>query len=144
MEQRLYYSLAKTQNSLKQYVKKVLNERGILPSPAQLGILFLLKEKNNSSMSYISNALELDNSAITRSIDRLEKLGYARRIANSSDRREYSIEITEEGLHEIKKAQEIIKEINNFIESKIKKERLIVFKEVLDELNTIVRKELQK
>lgn len=142
MEQRLYYSLAKTQNSLKQYVKKVLNERGILSSPAQLGILFLLKEKNNSSMSYISNALELDNSAITRSIDRLEKLGYVRRIMNSNDRREYAIEITDEGLLQIQKAQKIIKEINSFIESKIDKERLTVFKEVLDELNTIVRKEL--
>ncbi len=144
MEQRLYYGLAKTQNSLKQYIKKVLNERGILSSPAQLGILFLLKEDNNSTMSYISNVLELDNSAITRSIDRLEKLGYVRRIMNSNDRREYAIELTDEGLLEIQKAQKIIKEINSFIENKIKKERLTVFKEVLDELNTIVRQELQK
>ncbi|MCX8125309.1 MAG: MarR family transcriptional regulator [Spirochaetes bacterium] len=142
MEQRLYYSLAKTQNSLKQYVKKVLNDKGIQASVAQLGILFLLKEKNNSSMSYISNELELDNSAITRSIDRLEKLGYVKRVINSNDRREYTIEITESGLMEIQKAQKVIKQINEFIESKISTKRIELFKEILDELHYLLRKEI--
>ncbi|MEJ5360768.1 MAG: MarR family transcriptional regulator [Spirochaetota bacterium] len=144
MEQRLYYSLNKTQNSLHQYVKHILQKKGLKASPAQLGIMFLLQEKNNLSMSYISNVLELDNSAITRSIDRLEKFGFVKRLINNNDRREFSIEITERGLLEIQKAQKVIKEINNFIESKIKKERLVAFKEILDELNGILRKELQK
>ncbi len=144
MEQRLYYSLTKTQSKMQQYVKQILGKRGIRASAAQLGILFLLKEKNNLSMSYISNELELDNSAITRSIDRLEKFGFVKRVINNNDRREFSIEITELGLHEIQIAQKVIKEMNNFIESKIKKERLVAFKEILDELNGILREELQK
>jgi len=144
MEQRLYYSLARTQNSLHQYVKHILQKKRLKASPAQLAIMFLLHEKNNVSMSYISNELELDNSAITRSIDRLEKFGFVKRVTNNTDRREFSIEITELGLSEIQKAQKVIKEINNFIESKIKKERLAAFKEILDELNGILREELQK
>lgn len=144
MEQRLYYSLAKTQNSLHKYVKYILQKKGLKASAAQLAIMFLLQEKNNLSMSYISNVLELDNSAITRSIDRLEQFGFVKRITNDRDRREYTIIITEQGLSEIQKAQKIIKEINAFIEHKIKKERLKVFKEVLNELNTFLREELQK
>jgi len=144
MEKRLYYSLTRTQNSLHQYVKHILQKKGLKASPAQLAIMFLLYEKNNISMSYISNELELDNSAITRSIDRLEKYGFVKRVINSNDRREFAIEITESGMSEIQKAQKVIKEINNFIESKIKKERLAAFKEILDELNSILREELQK
>lgn len=57
----------------------------------------------------------------------------------------YAIMITEQGRLEIKKVQIVIKQINAFfIESKITKEQLDVFKEILDELNTIVRKELSK
>jgi len=144
MEKRLYYSLTRTQNSLHQYVKHILQKKRLKASPAQLAIMFLLHEKNNVSMSYISNELELDNSAITRSIDRLEKYGFVKRVINSNDRREFAIEITESGMSEIQKAQKVIKEINNFIESKIKKERLAAFKEILDELNGILREELQK
>ncbi|HOJ29465.1 MAG TPA: MarR family transcriptional regulator [Spirochaetota bacterium] len=144
MEKRLYYSLTRTQNSLHQYVKHILQKKRLKASPAQLAIMFLLNEKNNVSMSYISKVLELDNSAITRSIDRLEKFGFVKRVTNNTDRREFSIEITELGLSEIQKAQKVIKEINNFIESKIKKERLAAFKEILDELNSILREELQK
>mgnify|MGYP000926881301 FL=1 len=144
MEKRLYYSLTRTQNSLHQYVKHILQKKRLKASPAQLAIMFLLYEKNNISMSYISNELELDNSAITRSIDRLEKYGFVKRVINSNDRREFAIEITESGMSEIQKAQKVIKEINNFIESKIKKERLAAFKEILDELNSILREELQK
>lgn len=144
MEHRLYYSLAKTQNSLHQYIKHILHKKGLKASPAQLAIMFLLQGKNNVSMSYISNVLELDNSAITRSIDRLEKFGFVKRVLNNNDRREFSIEITEQGLSEIQKAQKAIKEINLFIESKIKKERLVVFKEILDDLNSLLREELQK
>jgi len=144
MEKRLYYSLTRTQNSLHQYVKHILQKKGLKASPAQLAIMFLLHEKNNVSMSYISNELELDNSAITRSIDRLEKYGFVKRVINNNDRRAFAIEITESGMSEIQKAQKVIKEINNFIESKIKKERLAAFKEILDELNSILREELQK
>lgn len=142
MEQRLYYSLAKTQNNFRHFFKQVARTRGITASPAQLGILFLLKEKNNSTMSYISNELELDNSAITRSIDRLEKMGFARRTINDKDRREFSIEITSEGLSEIEKARAIIREINASLENKIGKERLELFKEILTELNNIFQSEL--
>lgn len=88
--------------------------------------------------------LELDKSGFTRIIDRLEKFGFIKIITNQHDRCEYAIMTTEQGRLEIKKAQIVIKQINAFIESKITKERLAVFKEILDELNTIVREELSK
>ncbi len=144
MEHRLYYSLTKTQNRLHQYVKQVLKKRGIQASPAQLGILFLLKEKNNSSMTYISNELELDNAAITRSIDKLEKLGLVKRVVNSKDRREFGIELTKAGLSEIEKSVVVIKEINQLIESKFPKDKFTIFKEVLHQLNAILNQELEK
>lgn len=138
MEYRLYYQLSKTQNKFRQFIKRTAAERGILASPAQLGILFLLKDNNNSSMSFISNEMDLDNSAITRSIDKLEKLGFVRRTVNSNDRREYAIEITKKGLKEKAKASALIKEVNEWLEKKISKKKLNILNKILCELEEVM------
>lgn len=100
MEHRLYFQITKTQNKFRQFIKHAEEKRGIQIFPAQLGILILLKEHNNISMFLISSEMDLDNAAITRSIEKLEKLGFVRRAVNSSDRRQFAIEITKKGLEE--------------------------------------------
>lgn len=139
MEHRLYYQLSKTQTRLRQYIKRIASSRGIKASPAQLGILFLLKENTNPSMSSISNEMDLDNSAITRSIDKLEKLEFVRRVVNSNDRREFAIEITEMGLEEIAKASVMIKELNEWLEKKIGKKKIAILNEILHELEKVTK-----
>lgn len=142
MEHRLYYQISKTQNKFRQFIKRSAEKRGIQASPAQLGILFLLKENKNLSMSNISNELDLDNSAITRSIDKLEKLGFARRAVNCNDRREYTIEITKEGLAETEKAGAMIKEMNERLEKIMTNKKLESLKELLVELEKVLNFEI--
>ncbi|HON16321.1 MAG TPA: MarR family transcriptional regulator, partial [Spirochaetota bacterium] len=78
------------------YLKRKFLDAGLKTSPGQLGVLFILKKDGLCSMSYLSNLLEADNSSITRTVDRLEKSGLAKRVLNEKDRREFHVEITAE------------------------------------------------
>ncbi len=138
MEQRLYYQLSKTQNTFRKFIKRTAVSHGIKASPTQLGILFLLKEYNNSSMSFISKELDLDNSAITRCIDNLENLGFVRRTVNSTDRRAFAIEITKEGLEETEKARVMIETINKQLEKKINRNWLTSLHDALKKLEEML------
>jgi DNA-binding MarR family transcriptional regulator len=117
MDNRLYFMLAKAENAMTVYIKKQLSRAGLKASPGQLGILFLLKDRNGRTMSELSAALETDNSAVTRSVDRLERSGFAARRVNPRDRREYHIVITSQGIDETEKAVPVIIAINEMMGS---------------------------
>ncbi|MCX7680245.1 MAG: MarR family transcriptional regulator [Spirochaetes bacterium] len=138
MNYRLYYQICKTQNKFRQFIKQQSAKYGIKASPSQMGILFLLKENNYSSMSYISTALDLDNAAITRSIDKLEKLGFVKRQVNYSDRREFTIEITNDGLKETQKASAMAKDINEWLIKRLGIKKITILNDILKEIETIL------
>ncbi|HOK01127.1 MAG TPA: MarR family transcriptional regulator [Spirochaetota bacterium] len=126
------------------YLKRKFLDAGLKTSPGQLGVLFILKKDGLCSMSYLSNLLEADNSSITRTVDRLEKSGLAKRVLNEKDRREFHVEITAEGIKETLKAKSVIASANKFIEENISAEKLMIFAEVLDSLNKLLRDEKGK
>ncbi len=112
MENRIYYLLTKTESVMNSYIKQQLAGAGLKATPAQLGLLFLLKGKDGRTMTELSRDLEMDNSAVTRAVDRLEKSGLAERNSSSGDRREYRIMITESGISETEEAKKIIASVN--------------------------------
>ncbi|WP_165806877.1 MarR family winged helix-turn-helix transcriptional regulator [Balneicella halophila] len=73
----------------------------------QMQLLGLLLEKDAFFMHEISNELMVDNSAITRLVDALEKKGFVSRKVSKQDRRLRVIAITESGKKEICKAKEL-------------------------------------
>lgn len=116
MDNRLLFLLSKAQYKLTNYLKLQFKAQGVNISPGQMGILFLLDQQDLRSMSELSRILEIDNSAITRLVDRLEKSGLVLRQANPQDRRQYMIGITDKGIQQIEKA----KIISNAANEKIK------------------------
>jgi DNA-binding MarR family transcriptional regulator len=74
----------------------------------------------------------------------LEKSGLAKRVLNEKDRREFHVEITAEGIKETLKAKSVIASANKFIEENISAEKLMIFAEVLDSLNKLLRDEKGK
>jgi DNA-binding MarR family transcriptional regulator len=139
MDNRLFFLLTRTENAVGIYVKKQLIKAGLKVTPGQLGILFLLKNRNMQTMGQLSIELETDNSAITRSIDRLEKSGLVIRKMNISDRREINIAITDAGLHETENAKKVIAEINKKIEHEFSAEELNTFKKTLLRMTALFR-----
>ncbi|MBC2715237.1 MAG: winged helix-turn-helix transcriptional regulator [Desulfobacteraceae bacterium] len=131
MDDRLIFMLSKAQHKFSNYLKKKFSEAGVHISPGQMGILFLLGQKDLRPMNELSKILDIDNSAITRLVDRLEKSGLAFRQMNPSDRRQYLIGITEKGCEQSEKAKNISKQANDkirdgFTESEIKSFKTVI------------------
>jgi DNA-binding MarR family transcriptional regulator len=132
-DDRLIYLITRAQHNLMTHLKHELNAKGNTITPAQAGILFLLR-KNDHTMTALSRILSIDNSAITGLVDRLEKSGLAKRTTNPDDRRTFLIRITEKGKHEIDRAYVTIKRVNDEIKSGFSKGEIETFKKVLNSL----------
>ena len=121
------------------HIKQQLLKKGLKVTPGQLGILFLLKSRNMQSMSGLSRELGTDNSAVTRSIDRLEKNGLVQRNNSSDDRREYHITITSAGISETERVKDVIAAINKKIEREFSQKELDAFKTTLVRMDAMFR-----
>ena len=72
-DDRLIYLVFTAQQKLRTHLKNAMADAGVSITPAQSGILFLLKKKNGQTMSELSSVLSLDNSTLTGLVDRLER-----------------------------------------------------------------------
>ncbi|MCD6654563.1 MAG: MarR family transcriptional regulator [Sulfurovum sp.] len=72
-------------------------------SPEQWGLIFRVAEKNGLTQKELSDSTYKDQANITRSIDRLEKKGLLKRIANESDRRIINLYPTDEAIRLVEK-----------------------------------------
>lgn len=112
---RLIYLISTAQHLLKNHLKDRFKQEGIKITPTHTAILFLLMEKGPMLMNDLSRELYIENSTVTGLVDRLEEKGFVSRLPVSNDRRKWNISITQEGIKEIKKTQEIIKSVNSMI-----------------------------
>ncbi|MBN2079322.1 MAG: MarR family transcriptional regulator [Spirochaetes bacterium] len=130
-EKRILFLMSRVQHAVTRHLKKRLEAERIGISPAQMGILFLLKSENGQSMTALSRSLFIDNSTITGLIDRLEKNGLVTRERDPGDRRSHRIEITGEGISEINRAKTVVREVNERLTGCASEEEMIAFTNVL-------------
>ncbi len=130
-DDRLIFLVFTAQLKLKTYLKNVLSEAGVSITPAQSGILFLLKKKNGQTMSELSQELTLDNSTLTGLVDRLERLDYVERNAGTADRRASHVFITDEGREEIDRASAVIRRVNSQIKADFTEDEVEALKKIL-------------
>ena len=128
---RLLFLMTRAHHTLQSHLKRRFQEEDIQISPAQMGILFLLKHGKTMTMSELSEALFIDNSTITGLVDRLEKRGFLCRRADEADRRRYSISITETGFEEITRAGALVNGVNAMVSQGFSDEEMEIFKRVL-------------
>lgn len=139
MDNRIFYLLTKAENTVNVYIKQQFVKSGLKVTPGQLAILFILKSRNRQTMTGLSQSLETDNSAVTRTIDRLEKAGLVERNSSENDRREYQITITGEGLAETERAKKVIAAVNKKIESEFSTKELDDFRNTLLKMHSVFR-----
>lgn len=138
MDNRIYYLITKTENRLKQFINKEFQKEMINISPPQMAVLFVLTEKNMLPMGDLSAILELDKSAITRLVDRLETAGFVTREMDPADRRQYKISITPSGTSEAARAKVLVDRINEKLLKNVSREDLEVFTRVLNSVLVII------
>lgn len=130
-DDRLIYLVFTAQQKLRTHLKNAMADAGVSITPAQSGILFLLKMKDGQTMSELSSVLTLDNSTLTGLVDRLERAGFVRRNAGTADRRASHVFITEAGRDEIEQARVVIRRVNDRIREDFSEGEIEAFKKVL-------------
>jgi DNA-binding MarR family transcriptional regulator len=130
-DDRLIFLVFTAQLKLKTYLRNAFSEAGVTITPAQSGILFLLKSKNGQTMSELSQVLTLDNSTLTGLVDRLERLDYVKRNAGRADRRASHVFITDKGRVEIDRARGVIHRVNEQIKADFTEDEVGAFKKIL-------------
>jgi DNA-binding MarR family transcriptional regulator len=128
---RLIYLLSMAQLTLKGYVNAAFLKAGAKVTLAQVGVLFLLEQKDMRIMSELGKAIQVDNSAMTHLIDRLEKNGFVERRIDPSNRRAILIHITPDGLQEEMRARKIINAINEEIVNSFTPEEIEAHEKIL-------------
>lgn len=110
-ENSIGYQLSYTENLHRNLLNKKFSTNKLDITPEQFIILDLLMEHSTGiSMQKISEKIHRDNSAITRSIDILEKKNLVRRVNAEKDRRKKIILITEQGITLLHNAKDIAKQ----------------------------------
>lgn len=110
-ENSIGYQLSYTENLHRNLLNKKFSINKLDITPEQFIILDLLTEHPTGiSMQKISEKIHRDNSAITRSIDILEKKNLVSRVNAEKDRRKKIILITEQGITLLHNAKDIAKQ----------------------------------
>ena len=133
-DDRLIYFLSIAQQALKDHTNRALADKGGKVTLAQAAILFLLKEKDRRYMSEMGQVMGVDNSAMTRLVDRLERAGLVKRQIDPENRRAISILLTPAGRREAAGALTVIKRINEEIKKDYSLEEIDVFKKILGDI----------
>lgn len=130
-EDRLIYLVSMAQNRLQNLLRTALAADGVRVTPAQSGILFLLKQKDGLTMTELGKALAIDNATITGLVDRLERDGFVRRNKSASDRRALNVSITPQGIEEVNRAKIVVKRVNESIKTGFSTREVEAFKRIL-------------
>ena len=130
MPDRLIFMLSRVQHRLSSYFKRELKNKGLVLSPGQIGILFVLDGERQTTMGNLSRTLDIDNAAITRLVDKLENKALVERSIDPDDRRQMLIAITAEGLDKAAVVKKIAKAANSKIKEGFTEEEITVYKRV--------------
>ena len=130
-DDRLIYLLSMAQQTMKDYTNTSLAKAGVELTMTQAGILFLLKRKDMRTMSELGEVFDIDNSAVTRLVDRLEKNGIVERHPSPGDRRAFRIHVTPKGLEALEKAKKVIMGVNEELRKGFTAEEVESYKKVL-------------
>ena len=130
-DERFIYPLFLAQQKLRTHMQNVLRAKGIRVTIAQAGILFLLEEMDDRSMSDLSTALEMDNSTLSGLVDRLVTNKFVTRRTGNRDRRRQHVRLTGPGREEAAAARPVIQGINKEIKDHFTSEEMGIFLKVL-------------
>lgn len=112
---RLCFKLGSATRKIQKYYNSKYSELGI--TAAQSFVLFSLLRKDGQNFKDIAEDVNLDSSAITGLVDRLEKEQLVKRVVDPDDRRAFCIYLTDRGRQIAEKANIIADQTNKKLRS---------------------------
>jgi DNA-binding MarR family transcriptional regulator len=131
MDDRLIFLISKAGNMLKNFMIRECINGGVVMSSVQAGMLMALKISNGLSMNQLSEIISIDNAAVTRHVDTLEKSGMVKRESDADDRRKIIVRITTEGIAEADRAKAVARRVNSMIKEGFTEQEVEIFKRIL-------------
>lgn len=113
---------------------KILKEYQIEINAAQGRIMFILWRNPRISIRQLAKETSLSKSSLTTMLDRLEEMGYIKRIHSKEDRRKTLIDVTEKdrSLHE--KYEQVSKKMNDIFYKGFSNEEIDSFEDFLSRI----------
>ncbi|MHC1690022.1 MAG: MarR family winged helix-turn-helix transcriptional regulator [Bacteroidales bacterium] len=118
LDNSINFLINKTAQKFKLELSRKLKQLGLDLSSDQWSVLMVLSENDGPSQTELASKLYKDRSNLTRILDVMEKLQLIERRRSSTDRREYNVFITPEGVKTIP----ILKKAGNYVVKKALKD----------------------
>lgn len=128
MEKReIRESLLRAEKTRRQLIRPRLRELGLTPGQGQVGILNRLLQNPNLSQRELADLCHLDVTTMSRSLDRMEEMGFLKREKNPDCRRSYQVCLTPAGEIKAREVQALLKNMDEIICGELTEEEREVF-----------------
>lgn len=107
-------------------------------------VLLNIDSENGTPATKIGPALGMEPRSLVRMLKSLEERGWVRREIDDNDKRFVRIILTEEGRRRRELAREGVIQFNQMIRERIPLDKLVLFFEVIKDINHLVEEESQK
>ncbi|TYB32612.1 MAG: MarR family transcriptional regulator [Flexistipes sinusarabici] len=138
----LILNIRKINRLLDKYTK-YLNQKYNITLP-QLICLYEIKKEKSINLTELTRRVNLNNSAITGIIDRLELKGYVQRVKSGKDRRIINIELTEKGTDFVDRSFQVLEEDCFFEKNKFDEEAIIDLIKSIQKITDSIDPEVKK
>ena len=133
-KQRIINQVSKLSRLLLGDLRRRLTGAGLDISPVQSAVLFLLRESDGRKLGEMAALVGVDNSALTRLADRMEKAGLIQRRVSPGDRRATLVFITDKGRDLAGRAAEVVCQANENVKTGFEPQEFEAFVSMLDRL----------
>lgn len=123
MDKRLFFILSRARHRINKFINNSLIKHFSITSVQAAAILFLQKNKN-SLLKELGKGLDMNNSAVTTLVERLEKNNLVKKEKSIKDKRASLIYLTEKGEKTANEIKPFIKEFNSHFEKNFSREEL--------------------
>jgi DNA-binding MarR family transcriptional regulator len=135
-EETIDYNLRKTWYNISKMYNRTANE---YMGSMSLGMIILnIDLIEGTPSTRLGPRMGMEATSLSRSLNKLEKLGVIKRKADPKDKRRSVIYLTKLGVDWRKVAKDVVIDFNNSIQSHFNKEEMDIFFEILKKINKIV------
>ena len=134
LDRVIFYSLDKSIKTYRQFAQKRFIEEGLDITIDQWLVLNAIAERPDISQLEIAEKVFKDAASITRIIDLLIKKKYLQRDMHNSDRRRFTLGLTEEGKELIRNISKVVKQNRAKALKGITEKELVQMKQTLTQI----------
>ncbi|WP_264537888.1 MarR family winged helix-turn-helix transcriptional regulator [Flavobacterium sp. N1736] len=139
-QQTIFYSIEESIKSYRQFAQKNITNNGFDITIDQGLILSIIEENEDISQKMISEMAFKDHASVTRIIELLVKRNFLQRNFNASDRRRFSLSLTEDGKNILKQMEPIVNLNRKSALEGVSVEELEILKNILGKITANCKK----